>query len=133
MAGANGELYDSQSEAEFHAKFPNFAHHCCKIPYTSFHEYHPDFIINTDKGRLIVEIKGFFMDSKESRKYKDIREALDDGDELVFVFDKPNSKLPWSTKRKDGSYFTHKEWATRNGFRSFDKYCTLEDLLGDHK
>jgi len=133
VVGPNGLTYDSQSELRLHLdQLADFSLHCCKIPYTSFHEYNPDFVLTTDQGRLIVEVKGFFQDSAEARKYKDVREALDEGDELVFVFDKPNAKLPWSTRRKDGSYFTHIEWATRNGFRAYGPDATREEIMGNH-
>lgn len=96
-----------------------------KIPYVVPHNYRPDFV----RGTLIIESKGRFRDSAEARKYLFIRESLpDDGTELVFLFYNPNTPMPFAKVRKDGTKFTHAEWAEKNGFRWFTKE-TIKDIL----
>lgn len=122
--------YDSNLELVLHEGcLSQCDYHTDKIAYTVDHMYNPDFIYPTDKGTIYIEVKGFFQDSSECAKYKWIREALAEGDELVFVFERPNSKLPWAKKRKDGSFLTHQEWATLNNFRSYGQEVTMEDIL----
>ena len=127
-----GLTYDSKLEAKLHeGVLSEFDKHPCKIPYVVEHNYHPDFIKSTAKGRIIIETKGFFQDSAEAAKYKWIREALPQGDELVFIFERPDSKLPWSRKRRDGTFLTHLGWAELNGFRAYGTGVTLEEIEDD--
>ncbi len=128
-----GLTYDSQLEATLHeGVLESFDKHPCKIPYTIEHNYHPDFIkTKADGTRLIIETKGFFQDSSECAKYKWIRSELPEGDELVFIFQRPDSKLPWSSKRKDGTFLSHVGWACLNSFRAYGQDVTLEELLNE--
>jgi hypothetical protein len=115
-----------------------------KIEYVSRHKYEPDFVceIPDDKGSfhtIFIEAKGRFRDSKEAAKYKDIREAITEYTcykgkqtftyELVFLFQKPDTPMPHSKKRKKcGTKQTHSEWADRNGFRWFTEQ-TIQEIL----
>ena len=88
-----------------------------KIPYTIPHNYTPDFVF----GNVLIETKGRFRDSAEASKYKHVRDALKGtGKELVFIFYKASTPMPFAKKRKDGTKQTHGEWAERNGFRYFE-------------
>lgn len=123
-----GLTYDSPLECELHeGVLKDFDKHPYTIDYTVSHKYHPDFC----NDQLVIECKGFFQDSVEARKYKEVRKGLGDK-ELVFIFERPDTPLPWATKRKDGSRMTHKEWAEYNGFRAYGKDVTLEELLNDN-
>lgn len=96
-----------------------------KVDYIIPHKYTPDFV----KGNILIETKGRFRDSAEARKYKHIREALDDmGKALVFVFYKPETPMPHAKKRKDGTKQTHAEWADKNGFLWYTEE-TVKELL----
>ena len=128
-----GLTYDSGLELEMHEGIlSRFKHHPAKVGYIVPHVYSPDFshVIEESLEEILVETKGFFQDSAEASKYKWIREHLEDTQELVFIFEKPNAKLPWSKKRKKcGTAMTHKEWATKNGFRAYGTDVTLEEIL----
>lgn len=73
---------------------------------------------------MLIEAKGYFQDSAEAAKYKWVREALPEGHELVFVFEKPETRIHYLSRRKDGSKMSMSEWADKNGFR----WCTLNTL-----
>jgi len=96
-----------------------------KVPYVVSHNYHPDFKINN----ILIEAKGRFIDSAEARKYICIREGLPEGQELVFLFYNYKTPMPRAKKRKDGTKFTHGEWATKNNFRWFTE-STIGKLPG---
>lgn len=101
------------------------------MAYIVEHNYSPDFSFDTEDKKYLVETKGFFQDSAEAAKYKWIRLALPENTELVFVFEKPNTPLPWAKPRKDKTRMTHREWAERNGFRAFDPQVTKKDILDE--
>lgn len=68
---------------------------------------------------LLLEVKGYFQDSSETQKYNWVRKSLKEDQELVFVFENPNTKLHWLKARKDGTKMTMAEWADKQGFRWF--------------
>ena len=43
-----------------------------KLDYTQTKSYIPDFINN--KKKILFEVKGYFRDSREARKYVDVKE-----------------------------------------------------------
>ena len=88
-----------------------------KIQYTINKMYNPD----CRYGNTIIEVKGRFRTSEEAAKYLWVRDALEEGEELVFVFSSPNCKMPNAKRRKDGTYNTHAAWADRHGFIWYDK------------
>jgi hypothetical protein len=127
ITSPNGTVYDSKLEQVMHeGVLSEFQHHPAKIGYVVPHMYNPDFQLDN----ILIETKGFFSDSAEASKYKWIREHLDEGQELVFIFEKPDAKLSYAKKRKDGTKMTHKEWATKNGFRAYGTDVTIEEILG---
>lgn len=89
------------------------------IEYTIEHKYNPDFKHSTGSKQILIEAKGFFQDASEAAKYKWVREALPEDTELVFVFEKPETRLHYLQRRKDGSKMSMAEWAEKNGFRWF--------------
>ena len=116
--------YDSWFEYDMHRLYlQGCKFHEGKIEYTQVKQYEPDFVFVTDKGfKIYIETKGRFRDSTESRKYKDVRDGLSKNEELVFLFQNPNTPMPFAKKRRDGTKLTHGEWAAKEGFRYFDQY-----------
>jgi hypothetical protein len=118
--------YDSGLEYDLHqADLKEWDHHTKKIPYISSHHYEPDFSKDTGDITLLVEVKGRFRENREAGKYIAVRECLPTDHELIFIFQDSNKPMPFAKKRKDGTKFTHKEWAERNEFRY---YCCKEGL-----
>jgi hypothetical protein len=122
--------YDSFFEKELHETvFDGIKHHPDRVTYTQTKTYEPDFVFANQYGFVTyVEAKGRFRDNEEARKYTDVRNALTQGEELIFVFMKPETPMPFAKKRKDGTKYTHAEWADKNGFRWFTKE-TIKDIL----
>lgn len=99
------------------------------VEYTIDKVYENDFWIKQKSGRVLyIEAKGCFRDKPEAAKYRWIRLALKDEEELVFLFQKPNQKIIWANKRKDGTKMTHAQWADYHGFRWFDEE-TIKEIL----
>ena len=118
--------YDSWLEVRLHENSLQQAeHHPDKhnlIPYSIPHTYEYDFRFEHEGKTYILEAKGRFRDSSEARKMIYVREALADWSdnpniEIVFIFEKSMTPMPFAKKRKDGTKQSHGEWATRNGFR----------------
>ena len=77
------------------------------------------YVIDFRVGDILLEVKGY-LDYEERLKYLAVKKAHPELD-IVFVFMKPNQKLP---RQK----MTHATWAEKNGFR----WCsvdTLKDIL----
>jgi hypothetical protein len=112
--------YDSQLEKDLHDTiFKGYNHHPQKVDYHVDHTYEVDFI-NPSEPNILIEVKGRFRDSQDAARYKWIQKCNPDK-ELVFVFEKPETPMPFSKKRKDGTKISHGEWATKNGFRWYTK------------
>jgi hypothetical protein len=85
------------------------------VPYTVEKKYNPD----AQFGTTLIEIKGRFRTHEEAAKYLWIRDNLQGGQELVFVFSNPNTAMPRAKRRKDGSRRSVSDWADKHGFRWF--------------
>ena len=95
-----------------------FLYEAMKMSYMIQHAYTPDFSI----GNTLVEVKGFFRPG-DRQKYKAIRsEATELGWDLVFVLQKPNSKV------QKGAKLTMSGWCEKEGIPWFCEK-TLEDLI----
>lgn len=68
---------------------------------------------------MYVECKGYFQEASEAAKYIWVREVLGPNEELVFIFENPDTKLHYLKARQDGTKMTMREWAEKNGFRWF--------------
>jgi len=92
-----------------------------KVKYTSNHVYNPDFTF-ADKPWLLIEAKGRFMGgSKEAAKYVWCKRC-NPKIEIVFIFSNMNNKAyPGCRRRKDGSFLTMGEWASKNDFLCFSQ------------
>ena len=136
--------YDSKLEHRLHTTcLKGTQHHVPKedrVPYFVEHTYEPDFIFTHYSKMYVIECKGRFRDSTESAKYKWIRDHLEDWKffqdsscneiELVLLFEKSATPMPFAKTRKDGTKATHGEWATKNGFRWLcEKRGDLEDVV----
>lgn len=136
--------YDSMLEQRLHeGALKDTQHHVPKedlVPYYVEHTYEPDFLFSLRNKMYILETKGRFIDSQSASKYIWIREHLEDWHvfqnssckeiELVILFENANTPMPFAKKRKDGTKFTHGEWATKNGFRWL---CEKSGHLADVK
>ena len=91
------------------------------MPYVVEHIYWPDFIKVIDGKTILLESKGRFWDYQEYNKYIWVKKALPDDCELVFLFASPYAPMPGARKRKNGTKFSHSEWATKNKFRWFSE------------
>jgi hypothetical protein len=124
-----GTPYDSTTERDLHlGPLKEASFHKSKVSYIIEHKYSPDF----EYKNLLIEVKGYFQDSKEIQKYPWIKQALvGSGKELIFVFPKPHQAIHFKTKRKAcGTKMTHAEWAEKNGFRWFD--CeSIREVIDD--
>lgn len=117
--------YDSKFEKEAHALMRGCEYHPSKqIFYFVPRYYEPDFVYTTKTKTVWIEAKGRFRTSDEARKYVHIAETLGPKEELVFLFQKPNTPMPGSRRRKDGTRYTMEEWAAKHGFR----WYTLETI-----
>ena len=119
--------YRSKFEKAFGEQFSGLAYESTSIVYWSRHTYTPDFV--TPSGRHWFELKGFFRNSGEARKYVDVSKQLHlpGTPVLIFVFMDPDKKMPGARRRKDGTIYTMKDWADKNGF----KWCTIDTIKKD--
>lgn len=120
-----GTPYDSMFEKNMHegpladCLFHSSEH---KVQYLIPHSYEPDFVHIVDGKTYLIETKGRFRDNVEAAKYKWIREALNPEQyEIIFIWDKAQTRFPFAKRRKDGTYLTHMEWADKENFRNWDQ------------
>lgn len=114
--------YDSKWEYKLHKNLiPSWDLHSQKLSYIIKHTYNPDFIKTIDGKTILLEAKGRFWDYQEYNKYIWIRESLPEDYELVFLFASPYAPMPAARRRKDGTKFTHSEWAEKNKFKWFSE------------
>lgn len=121
--------FDSGFEETLHGALTACEYHPDKIQYVQVKMYEPDFIYRNGPYKFIIEAKGRFRDRNESRKYIDIAAGLDDYTELVFIFQKPKTPMPFAKRRKNGTKQTHAEWAEKNNF----KWYTVDTLPKEWK
>ena len=126
--------YDSNWEYELHTGiFNQWAFHTEKVPYIVEHNYQPDFIKQIDGKTILLEAKGRFWDHSEYNKYVWIAKALPENTELVFIFASPYAAMPAAKKRKDGTKFSHAQWAEKNKFRWFSEKSFKETFTTQRK
>lgn len=124
--------YDSWLEYDLHNnELQEFNYHPEeKIYYAVPSSYSPDFVCQVGSKTILIEVKGRFRTSQEARKYRYVRESLEQGQaseqeeagqqkELIFLFQDASKPMPFASKRKDGTKNTHGEWATKHGFTFF--------------
>lgn len=110
--------YDSMLEYNLHQdQLKGYDHHPEPIAYVSHHVYEADFV-DPDEPNILIESKGRFVDKNSASKMLWVRKSNPDK-EIVFIFEKPETPMPFAKKRKDGTKQSHGEWATKNGFRWF--------------
>ena len=106
-----------------------WAFHRDSIKYTISKTYQTDFTLTGEDGKLVyLEAKGYFQDSTEAAKYVWVREVLGPNEEIVFIFENPETKLHYLAKRKNGTKMTMREWAEKNKFRWYT-VDTIEELI----
>ena len=110
--------YDSKFEKEVHEIMQGCEYHPEeRLFYLVPKYYEPDFVYKHRTKTVYIEAKGRFRTSEEARKYVIISETLSPKEELVFLFQRPNTPMPGSRRRKDGTRYTMEEWADKNGFK----------------
>ena len=123
--------YDSGLEYELHTTaLQGWDHHPVKVAYVQRHTYEPDFRKMYGDKEILIEVKGRFRDSTEAGKYPYVRETLTDNQELIFIFEDANKPMPFARKRKDGTKYSHGDWAEKNNFRY---YCNKKGLPDDYE
>lgn len=86
-----------------------------KVNYVIPHVYNPDFV-HPDAPNVMIEVKGYFRDSKEAKKYTHIKKDNPDK-ELIFIFYNTMKKCHSNCRpRKDGSVLTIDEWLRKHQF-----------------
>lgn len=86
-----------------------------KVNYVIPHVYNPDFV-HPDAPNVLIEVKGYFRDSKEAKKYVHIKKDNPDK-ELIFIFYNVDKKCHGNCRpRKDGSVLTIREWLEKHKF-----------------
>lgn len=81
-----------------------------KIPYTLYRNYIPDFIIETPKGKVYVECKGYFRPEHKAKMAAVKKQHPDLDIRLVFYINN-KSRNPYNKTLRDSI-----RWATKNGF-----------------
>ena len=120
--------YDSKWEYNLHKKLlSNWDLHSQKLSYIIKHTYNPDFVKTIGSKTILLEAKGRFWDYQEYNKYVWIRESFPDDYELVFLFSSPYAPMPAARKRKNGTKFTHAEWAEKNKFKWYSEKTFPEE------
>ena len=82
--------------------------------------YEPDFVYKYRTKTIYIEAKGRFRTSEEARKYVIISETLSPKEELVFLFQRPNTpcrdheeeKTVHVTQWQNGQTKTDSSWYT---------------------
>lgn len=108
--------YDSWLEWDLAKVLTKCKYHPCTVPYVQHKNYHPDFLIKRHGITYYIEAKGRFREAQEARKYIDVRDSLKPQEELVFIFQNPNNKMPNAKLRRDGTKRTMREWADDHKF-----------------
>lgn len=114
--------YDSKWESELHNTIlKGWKLHTSKLNYVVQHSYTPDFIKVINNKTILIEAKGRFWDHAEYSKYIWIKKSLPKNTELIFLFASPHAAMPGAKKRKDGTKFSHSEWAEKNKFKWYSE------------
>lgn len=122
--------YDSHLEYELHKdSLKDWGHHVRKLAYVSRHTYEPDFVRELDGKTIYIEVKGRFRDNAEAQKYPFVRDVLQPNEELIFIFEDSKKPMPFAKKRKDGTKYTHGDWAEKNNFRYYCKKKGLPKVI----
>jgi len=102
-----------------------------KVHYVIPHVYNPDFV-HPDAPDVLLEVKGYFRDSKEAKKYVHIKKDNPDK-ELIFIFYNVDKKCHGNCRpRKDGSVLTIREWLEKHQFLYYlEREMPNELITGD--
>ena len=123
--------YDSWLEWDLAQELKGCQYHPCAVPYVQHRHYHPDFTYKEGDITYYIEAKGRFRDKPEARKYVDVKKALNTEEELVFVFQNPDNRMPDAKRRKDGTFYCMRDWAERNEFKWYTPKTIPEEWKCD--
>ena len=122
------EGYASKREAALQKRLlDSWDLHTQEVPYIVEHKYNPDFVKVIDGKTILIEAKGRFWDYQEYNKYIWIKKALPKDYELVFLFASPSAPMPYARRRRDGTKFSHAEWAEKNKFKWYSEKTFPEE------
>lgn len=121
--------FDSWLEWDLSQELSACDYHPCTVPYIQEKNYHPDFVFYNEGRTYYIEAKGRFREQAEARKYIDVKNCLQPNEELVFVFQNPNNKMPNAKMRRDGTTRTMADWANYHKFF----WCTPKTLPQEWK
>ena len=122
------EGYDSKWEAALHKRLlDSWDLHTQEVSYIVEHKYNPDFVKVINGKTILIEAKGRFWDYQEYNKYIWIKKALPKDYELVFLFASPSAPMPYARRRRDGTKFSHAEWAEKNKFKWYSEKTFPEE------
>ena len=96
-----------------------------KVAYVTHRNYTPDFVYTTKNMHILVEVKGFFRVG-DTQKYKAIRDALKENQELVFFLQSAKTKVRKGAKMNMG------EWCKKESIRWFDNVDNLKGYADGH-
>lgn len=83
----------------------------------------------SSEREILVEVKGYFQEASEAAKYIWVRKSLQPHQELIFVFERPQTEFHWLARRKDGTRQTMAEWADKHEFRWFTLESFAKEVL----
>ncbi len=121
--------YDSWLEWDLAQQLKGCEYHPCAVAYVQHKHYHPDFTYKANGITYYIEAKGRFREKPEARKYVDVKKALKPEEELVFVFQNPDNRMPDAKRRKDGSFYCMSDWAERHDFKWYTPKTMPEEWV----
>jgi len=104
---------------------PTWRYEPFRMAYVTHRNYTPDFVYTTKNAHILVEVKGFFRVG-DTQKYKAIRDALPENQELVFFLQSPKTKIRKGAKMNMG------EWCEKENIRWFDNVDNLKGYADGH-
>jgi hypothetical protein len=104
---------------------PTWRYEPFKVAYVTHRNYTPDFVYTTKNMHILVEVKGFFRVG-DTQKYKAIRDALKENQELVFFLQSAKTKVRKGAKMNMG------QWCEKESIKWFESVEDLKEYSDGH-
>jgi GrpB-like predicted nucleotidyltransferase (UPF0157 family) len=117
---------------------PTWRYEPFKVAYVTHRNYTPDFVYTTkpitqhtrhtesrNHMHILVEVKGFFRVG-DTQKYKAIRDALKENQELVFFLQSAKTKVRKGAKMNMG------QWCEKESIKWFESVEDLKEYADGH-
>tara|TARA_R110001632_G_scaffold57459_1_gene140412 strand:+ start:215 stop:613 length:399 start_codon:yes stop_codon:yes gene_type:complete len=110
---------------------PTWRYEPFKVAYVTHRNYTPDFVYTTQVRAtqtpmyILVEVKGFFRVG-DTQKYKAIRDALKENQELVFFLQSAKTKVRKGAKMNMG------QWCEKESIKWFESVEDLKEYADGH-